>query len=92
MRRYYKDAESAVRRQKERGRVALTDFVVLPFIPDDDDASSAGRMATSMSPKPGQPGHKQFNFMLKGAPTNISTLFTIKVRPVLLAGVPLNAA
>ena len=40
--------------------MSLSGFVVLPFIPDDEDGQKGG---VSM---PGQQAHKQFNFMLKG--------------------------
>ena len=37
------DAESAVLRQKERGRVPLASFTVLPMIPEDDPVEKGGK-------------------------------------------------
>jgi hypothetical protein len=37
------DAESAVRRQKERGRIPIASFIVLPMIPEDDPGEKGGK-------------------------------------------------
>ena len=52
------DAESAVRRQKERGRVSLASFTVLPMIPEDDPGEKGGKAKSNGK------AHSQFSFML----------------------------
>ena len=60
------DAESAVRRQKERGRVALASFTVLPMIPEEDQADKSG----GKGGKAGGKAHSQFSFMLTDGEKN----------------------